>query len=79
MNENDITIMNLDTVPKSRLYYYQGNFYYPLELSGKWIGIVKGAIRKFKKENAAMIEADRKHPEYKTIVQIFDEQFKEST
>ena len=76
MSLNDITIMALDTRPRSRLYYYQGNFYYPLEgLKGDMIGKVKGAIRKWKKENAAMFAADRAHLDYKTLVQIFDEHY----
>lgn len=70
-----ITILNLDTIPRSRLYYYQGNFYHPLDLHGRFIGQVRGAIHKFRKENKSLIEQDRKRPDYKTLVQIFDEQF----
>ena len=73
MNPNDITIMQLDTKPKSRLYYYQGNFYHPIDLQGKLLGTVWGAIRRFTREKKAMITADRAHPDYRTLVQLFDE------
>lgn len=74
MNPNDITIIDrLDTEKHSRLYYYQGNFYHPLDLPGKVVGLVRGAIRRFTRENKAMITADRAHPDYRTPVQLFDE------
>jgi len=81
--EADITILpNLPfqlpngKIGHSRLYYYQGNFYYPLEgLKGDTIGKVKGAIRKWKKENAALFAANRAHPDYKTLLEIWDENF----
>jgi hypothetical protein len=76
MTENDITILNLDIRPRSRLYYYQGNFYYPLEgLTANIKNLIKLKINQFKKENKEMILKDRKDPEYKNILQIFDEQF----
>lgn len=76
MDENEVPI--LDTViafnsMKGRLYYYQGNFFHPLWLAGCEIGRVKKAIRVFKKEHKTMIDADRAHPEYKTLVELFDE------
>jgi hypothetical protein len=55
-----------------RLYYYQGNFFHPLELGGSQVGLVKGAIRKFERDNAEMIARDRAHPDYKTILELFD-------
>lgn len=76
MSEDDITILNLDLKPKSRLCYYQGNFYHPLNLPGDMIGIVKRAIRTFIKENKQMVDKDRKHPDYKNVLQIFDAQMK---
>lgn len=57
-----------------RLYYYQGNFFHPLDLVGRQVGLVKAGIRKFEAENAEMITRDRAHPDYKTLVELFDEQ-----
>ena len=74
MTTDDITIMQLDTRPRSRLYYYQGNFYHPLDLQGKFLGQVRGAIRRFTKANKEMVERDRSHPDYLTLVQLFDSQ-----
>ncbi len=81
MNDTDITIMPVKVQQrngreaKSRLYYYQGNFFYPLErLSNDWKQRVRFKIKQFKAANAAMIKADRSHPDYKTKLQLFDEQ-----
>ena len=78
MTENDITLLTLTPVmmnqPKGRVYYYQGNFFHPLFLAGDQIGKVKRAIREFCKANAPMIKADRAHPDYKNLLEIFDEQ-----
>ncbi len=57
-----------------RLYYYKGNFYYPLELCGGQNGIVKRAIREFTKANREMVERDRAAQGYKTIIELFDDQ-----
>ncbi len=57
-----------------RLYYYQGNFFHPMELRGAQVGLVKRKIREFMKANAKLVAADRADPEYKTILQLFDEQ-----
>lgn len=57
------------------LYYYQGNFYAPLDIHGGDIGRVKKAIRQFKKANAEQIAQDRAHPDYKTLLELFDAQF----
>jgi nanoRNase/pAp phosphatase (c-di-AMP/oligoRNAs hydrolase) len=67
--------MDLPIKPRACLYYYQGNFFHPIDLPGSCVGLVKGAIRKFMKEKKALVAADRAHPEYKTLVQLFDEQF----
>ena len=55
-----------------RLYYYQGNFFHPLELVGYQVGIVKRAIRDFMKTNKELIKRDRAHPDYKNILELFD-------
>lgn len=56
------------------LYYFEGNFYYPLFLPIKQKSRVTFLINKFRKENAGMIESDRAKPTYKTLVQLFEEQ-----
>lgn len=55
------------------LYYYFGNFYYPMDLPIKQASRVKFLINKFRKENAAMVEKDRSQPDYKTLIQLFDQ------
>lgn len=57
----------------ARLYYYQGNFFYPLDLVGKQVGLVKKGIREFAEKNKDLIKRDREHPGYKTLIEIFDE------
>jgi hypothetical protein len=67
--------MDLDTDPRTNLYYYQGNFYHPVDVSGRILGQVRGGIRKFMREHKALFEHDRRQPDYKTLVQLFEEQF----
>lgn len=74
MTEEHIHIMRIESRPKSNLYYYQGNFYYPYDVSNAWLGKVRNAIRVFSKKNKKLIEDDRKDPEYKTLTQLFDQQ-----
>ena len=80
MGEEHITILrNLRTKePNSRpihlLYYYQGNFFHPMDLKNKDMSRVKVAKHIFLNENKELVEADRSHPNYKTKVQLFDEQ-----
>ena len=55
----------------ARLYYFQGNFYWPfLGLSGSEQGRIKKAIREFSQENKLMIQKDRSSPEYKSIIEL---------
>lgn len=63
---NDITIpVNAWTKKKvGRLYYYQGNFFFPLSLPTDVMGKVLKSIRIFTKENKEMIARDRKSPDY---------------
>lgn len=56
------------------LYYYQGNFYHPLELKGSSPGLIKRGIRDFIKANKSLFESDRASPDYKNVVELFDEQ-----
>jgi hypothetical protein len=57
------------------VYYFKGNFYHPYDLLGNRVGIVKRAIEEFKLKNKERIEKDRSHPDYKTLVEIYNEQF----
>jgi hypothetical protein len=68
-----VTICVLDsTKPKSSLYYYQGNFFYPLFYPD--VGFIKKQIRQWLAipKNKAMFESDRKSPEYLTVVELMD-------
>tara|TARA_R110000772_G_scaffold86132_3_gene180527 strand:+ start:2096 stop:2383 length:288 start_codon:yes stop_codon:yes gene_type:complete len=90
MSEDDITILD-DVILRrvrsrkkkkfvnitSRLYYYQGNFYWAVSPLPEELGRVRGAIRRWKKENIQRVDTDRAHPDYKTVVQQLDEQFAE--
>ncbi len=68
---NDIKI----GISKHNLYYYKGNFYYPIFVEGFERGRVRRAIREFKKVNQGLIESDRAEPGYKSKLQEFDDQF----
>jgi hypothetical protein len=52
------------------LYYYNGNFFYPLFLSRNLERVVFMRIKQFKKDNAALVRSDRAHPDYKDKVQL---------
>jgi len=71
---SDITLLDLtyNGRYRGRLYYYMGNFFYPVDLPGDLPGKVLGAIRRFMKENRAMVEADRAKPDYKTLLELAD-------
>ncbi len=71
---DDITLMRVLTTHKQRgrLYYYAGNFFYPLSVMNP--GEIKGAIKRFIKDNREMIKADRARPEYRTRLQLAAEQ-----
>lgn len=80
MSEDDITLIQGLTLPNgrlsrsSRLYYYQGNFYAPLQLHGGENHRVLRATREFVKANAERIRRDRAHPSYRTKLQLALEQ-----
>ena len=79
MSEQDITILPRVRTPTNqfgRLYYYQGNFFKPLAIHSGEVGRVSGAIRNFMRENRDLITRDRAHPEYKTLVELFDNQMR---
>lgn len=54
------------------VYYYFGNFYHPLDLKGANVGLVKRLKREFAQSHKALIKSDRAHPDYKTILELFD-------
>lgn len=57
---------------RGTVYYYLGNFFWPMTLDGSETGRVTRAIRQFQKDNKAMIAADRARPDYLTIEQLCD-------
>lgn len=68
MQDTDITIMPI-YIPKvsrpiGRLYYYQGNFFYPLNVDTATMGTIYRAIRVFTKDHLAMVRHDRSDPAY---------------
>lgn len=82
MSEENIVVRRKLPVPGS-LYYYQGNFFYPInyfddyrvipeEVWKRAERIIEHEIKQFKKKNAARIALDRKHPDYKTLVELMD-------
>ena len=58
----------------SRLYYYRGNFFQPLQVDGCEVGRIKRAMRQFCREHREKVEQDRARPGYRTLVELFDEQ-----
>lgn len=60
-----------------RAYYYFGNFYLPLFLPKKEKLKVDKAIRLFRYKNKQQVKQDRAHPNYKNLVELFDEQMGE--
>lgn len=90
MSEDDVTILDDVIVAyvrkkpgftrvavHSRVYYYQGNFFYAISPQPDQLGRIRGAIRKFRKENRELVDKDRAHPDYRSIPQLLDEQFGE--
>mgnify|MGYP000243447402 FL=1 len=68
MQDTDITIMAV-RIPKvsrpiGRLYYYQGNFFYPLNVDTATMGTIYRAIRVFIKDHRDMVRHDRSDPAY---------------
>jgi hypothetical protein len=72
MQDTDITIMsvyppkgfNRPHKPIGRLYYYQGNFFYPLNVDTATMGTIYRAIRVFIKDHRDMVRHDRSDPAY---------------
>lgn len=80
MTDGDITLLaevySINNT-KGRLYYYQGNFFMPLILRGDQSGRVKRAMRVFTQTHRKMIDDDRADQNYKTLMELFDEQINE--
>ena len=68
MQDTDITIMAVRIPnarrPIGRLYYYQGNFFYPLNVDTATMGTIYRAIRVFIKDHRDMVRHDRSDPAY---------------
>lgn len=69
MSTDEHHILKL-TDQKGRLYYFQGNFFHPLDLIGNSVGLVKRGIREFLRDHAALVKSDRAAPAYKTLTQL---------
>lgn len=54
------------------LQYFQGNFFHTLNLTGGLPGIIAYEIRKFMKENKALVAKDRASPDYLRMDQLAD-------
>ena len=78
LTPNDVNMLSLTRVIRretrtiGRVYYSNGNFFYPVELSDNHPGLVRGAIARFEKANKALIEKDRKDPNYVPYEDLFD-------
>ena len=55
---------------KGLVYYYQGNFFYPLSPKGAEVGQVKRAVREFCKTHDTLIKEDRASPAYRNLLQL---------
>jgi hypothetical protein len=80
VNEDEITIcsnVRASRGQRGRVYYYQGNIFQPMGLHGEEISSIRKAIKMFYKEYSKRIVMDRKHPNYKTLVELAEEQYKE--
>jgi hypothetical protein len=69
MSSEEHHILRL-TEQKGRLYYFQGNFFHPLELVGASVGKVKRGIREFMRDHHQLVARDRASPDYRTLVQL---------
>ena len=77
---HDITILRkVSVITKQgvrrygRLYYYQGNFFFPIAMPKKEEKRVAKAMRIWAYRNKKRILADRSRPEYKSFETLIDE------
>lgn len=57
------------------LYYYNGNFFHPVFLASRELELrVRRLIELFTHKHKAMIKADRAHPDYRTKIELAEEQ-----
>ena len=85
LNDQDITILEVwrdDRFKKHhrcaayfRVYYYKGNIFQTYKIYGGETSEVKRATRNFINANRAMILADRADPEFKSLTDLYREQF----
>lgn len=75
MTPHEIHILDLPRAggrKTGRLYYLQGNFFHPLNLTGNQPGLIARGIRDFHKAHPGLMERDRKDPAYRTLDQLAD-------
>lgn len=72
----DITIYQtrLPTGLLYRVYYYQGNIFRPLDLPRKEEKEARQRVKNWIRANRARVDKDRSEPDYRTLVELFDEQ-----
>ncbi len=67
MHEDTVIIAKIGP---GTLQYYQGNFFMPLEMDyDEWVR-VKNLIKQFRRNNKALVDADRAHPDYKSYREL---------
>lgn len=71
MNNIEYPILTLPS-GRVRLYYFNGNFFHPLNLTANEPGLIARGIREFSKQNKAMIAAHRASPDYQTLEELGD-------
>lgn len=59
--------------PVGRLYYYLGNYYYPIGLHKKEEKRVRIAMRKHYLENSELVKKDRNKPDYRTKLELLED------
>lgn len=82
LSTEDITIRKFPPVKEGRvvksawrLYYYQGNFFFPVFLSKERETQVAFLIKKFINEHRELVERDRASPDYKSWMELVNEAF----
>ncbi len=56
------------------VYYFEGNFYAGTSEEPDFLKQLKKLVSAFMKQHRPMVYQDRKKPEYKTLVQLMEEQ-----
>ena len=74
----DITILSVVPCIKGttgRLYYYKGNFFYPIMVTKKTRAKIITTIRNFSRKNSNRIQQDRQQPDYVSKVKLIEQAF----